>query len=674
MQPVNLKNNHPKTISCFFEKWGGVVLIILISILAYGVFVPWLSRYMDDWEHTFSFYHYGADGMIYYFKQSRPLLGSLYRLNITLLHNNALLFHLFALLWRTLGSLAFYALVYFLWPTRKNLALFAGLLFAVYPGYLLQPISFTMAHNWIVFTIFLVSNCFTVLAFRLPGKKWLFSILAILFSLANILLMEYFLPLEVIRLFILLILISGTQRFIPRLIKAFSLWIPYLACLIGVSIFRVFFYSDQTHIYPMGLVETFKLSFRSGLLQLSEQFIDALYQSVIQAWIQPFQGIIQQIGSSRTFLGVMLLVVFLITTLTFILMKSRKSENSKIDWSPLIISLISLCFAGIPFYLTLLPVEAVGLNSRFTMPYMVGTCLLFAFLLDLIPVHIMKCVLASTLIAFAVGFQLLNENSFRLMADKYKNIMYQIAWRAPDLNPGTLIITNELDDSHYYNFSNLRNMFNLAYPSDISSQYDWVFGRELASRYNIVENMSTDTKPYDRILKDYQNGIVVFQLEENGCVRFIETGSELINPEIVGYGFEKLSDSKQLIVDPEKQVQIDPIFIGKEPTHGWCYYFEKADLAIQQKDYESVADYYQKVIEGRLWTRQSLEWLPFIEGLAGSGDWTTALSLSQKIIKKNPDIPSVNAFICKRLLSVAPTPESILFNQAEKAMITLGCK
>ena len=256
MQSANLKRKQPQTLSPFSEKWGGILLIVFISILAYGLLIPWLSRYMDDWEHTFSFYHYGANGMIYYFKQSRPLLGLLYRLNIILLQNNTVLFHLFALLWRILGSLAFYALVHLLWPNKKNLALFAGLLFAVYPGYLLQPISFTMAHNWIVYTIFLVSNCFTVLAIRYPGRKWLFSILAILFSLVNILLMEYFLPLEVIRLFILFVLIPGTKSFFSRLIKAFALWIPYLVCLIGVLVYRVFFFTDQTHFYPMGLMDT----------------------------------------------------------------------------------------------------------------------------------------------------------------------------------------------------------------------------------------------------------------------------------------------------------------------------------------------------------------------------------------------------------------------------------
>ena len=404
-------------------------------------------------------------------------------------------------------------------------------------------------------------------------------------------------------------------------------------------------------------------------MQLAEQ----LYQSVIQAWIQPFQSIIQHIGSSRTFLGILFLVVFLTLLLTFIFLKGRNSGNDIMDWSPLVISIVSLCFAGIPFYLTILPVEANGLNSRFTMPFMIGACLLFAFLLDLIPVRVMKYIFASILISFAVGFQLLNENSFRLMADKYKNIMYQIAWRAPDLNPGTLIITNELDDSNYYNFSNLRNMFNLAYPHQNSTQYDWVFGRELASRYNVTQNTAINTITYDKISNDFKNGIVVFQLEDNGCVRFIEPGSELINPEISVYGFEDFSDPKKLIVDPKKEVQVDPTFIGKEPDHGWCYYFEKADLAIQQKDYQSVSNYYQKVIDEKLWTRQSLEWFPFIEGLAGSGDWSTALSLSQKVIEKNSENLSYKDFICQRLIRVLPTPSSNSFNQAESTLASLGC-
>ena len=51
-----------------------------------------------------------------------------------------------------------------------------------------------------------------------------------------------------------------------------------------------------------------------------------------------------------------------------------------------------------------------------------------------------------------------------------------------------------------------------------------------------------------------------------------------------------LSNTAQILPDGSADPAVPPLTqFGKEPAHGWCYYFEKADLARQQQDWQQVA-------------------------------------------------------------------------------------
>jgi hypothetical protein len=69
-----------------------------------------------------------------------------------------------------------------------------------------------------------------------------------------------------------------------------------------------------------------------------------------------------------------------------------------------------------------------------------------------------------------------------------------------------------------------------------------------------------------------------------------------------------------------------------EPPHGWCYYFEKAELARQFGDWETVA----KLGEVALQLGEHpdpMERFVFVEGYAHVGDWDQAVKLSRESYK-----------------------------------------
>ncbi len=77
-----------------------------------------------------------------------------------------------------------------------------------------------------------------------------------------------------------------------------------------------------------------------------------------------------------------------------------------------------------------------------------------------------------------------------------------------------------------------------------------------------------------------------------------------------------------------------PQFVFKtEPVHEWCYYYQKADLARQNGNWEEIAKLDQDVMKLHLSPRDSIEWMPFLQAYAVLGDMEKVEKLG-KLIKK----------------------------------------
>ncbi len=78
------------------------------------------------------------------------------------------------------------------------------------------------------------------------------------------------------------------------------------------------------------------------------------------------------------------------------------------------------------------------------------------------------------------------------------------------------------------------------------------------------------------------------------------------------------------------------IYPAKEAAHNWCYYFEKADLARQQKDWQAVARLGDTAFALDDYPNDPAERLPFIEGYAHVGNWQQAVEISRDSAEVTP--------------------------------------
>jgi hypothetical protein len=117
----------------------------------------------------------------------------------------------------------------------------------------------------------------------------------------------------------------------------------------------------------------------------------------------------------------------------------------------------------------------------------------------------------------------------------------------------------------------------------------------------------------------------------------------------------------------------DDIF-GPEPEHGWCYLYQKADLARQLGNWEEVVALGdQAKAEGfhpkASSSNTSVEWMPMIEGYARVGRWDDAEALSLSAFEKDQRIDARLCNLWDHLVETTPASEDrdLLFEIVRKS-------
>ena len=130
-----------QTLQDFFknETFVAILLILLTTVVTYGVSIPRLGYYHDDWFVLWSGQARGGASIAPLFSTDRPYMGVIYSYVYRLLGDTIINWHLYALLWRFLGGLAFFWILRLIWPNQKYMTTLMTVLFIVYPGFLSQP-------------------------------------------------------------------------------------------------------------------------------------------------------------------------------------------------------------------------------------------------------------------------------------------------------------------------------------------------------------------------------------------------------------------------------------------------------------------------------------------------------------------------------------------------------
>jgi hypothetical protein len=613
--------------------------LFLVAILAYGILAPQLGFYWDDLPMSWIRYELGPEAMARYFSTNRPVWGWLYQITTRLIPQVPVYWQAFALLWRWLGALVVWAIGRELWKDKPRFALSVAFLFLLYPGFNQQWGSYLYSHFFIVIFFYLYSVYLSLRRKTIP---------ALVFSALNLWMMEYFFPLEFARIgFIWTSLRDEYPNPRDRVKPSLKLWTPYLILFALAVLSRLFVFNNQ--VYGIGLGSQLKTAPLATIASLLQNFFISIWTVLVAAWIQIVKAIDPSVHGTRTIALylVVSLVVFAIA-LYFLLIQARDEPGKRSTYYAIGLGLFMLPFAGAPFWLTGLTISLAHPASRFTLPFMLAVSLIVAGLIEFIPARARYFVLAA-LIGLSAGRQFLWSTDYLRNWQAQKNLFWQMTWRAPGLKPDTLVLMNEELD--LYADNSLSAPLNWIYaPNSSADQIGYV----LFYPTNRLNESLPAMQPNVPIQYDYIAGrfngntsqAVAFYYAPPSCLRLLEPDLDANNRFILDDSLMReasaLSNRDQIIDSPDA---VMPKVYGPEPEHGWCYYFEKADLARQQGDWEQVAALGDRAFKLNDFPNNPVERFVFIEGYAHTDNWDRALKLSNEAFKVSKEY--VGPLLCK---------------------------
>lgn len=651
-----------------FQPFLVPAFLLGLCVLAYGLWVPRMGWYWDDFPIGWIARTYGDAGLERYFSTNRPFWGLLYRLTTPLLGAHPLAWQVFAIFWRWISGLALWWLIRLAWPRRSDFAAWAAALFLVYPGFSQQFIALVYSHFFIILSAFVGSLALTAYALRNPSRFWAASALAWFLGLVNLLCMEYWFFLELLRpLLIYLILRDGgslplrraprpttptgdatpaeaqlrrhlldaEQRQAPLRVWGVALlaWLPYLFNLAGVIVWRTFFFKPATYETVFGSL--LRADPAGTLLRLLGRIARDIWFTSGLVWKNAFRlPTHEELTPNLMLIFWGVVAAGAIFCLAFAWMtrdRVRETDESR-RWftAPLLVGLVALVVGGVPYWMINLPLELTFHFDRFNLSYMPGAALVVVGLLHLAPLpRWLRVLPLAVALGFCAGYQYQRAIVYVRDWNVQQRMFWQLAWRMPALEPGTVLLSNELPMRHYSDNS-------------LTAPLNWVFApdnRSLQMSYalyyptirvgtNIPALQPGIELRWDYLAAEYQGNTslaVAFYYNPPGCVRVLDPQIEAGNYTLPRYLREAMVLSSTAPILPEGEPSLPAALFGVQSESSWCYYFEKADLARQLGDWQRVVELGEAGFASGDYPNDPTERFPFIEAYAHTGDWQRAL-------------------------------------------------
>jgi len=647
------------------------VALLLICFLTYGPLISQLGLYWDDWPSLWFLHFFGPGIFPEAFAADRPVQGWLFMLTSSVVGESLLAWHVFGILARWLTGLAAYWVLTLTWPEHKEQSLWVTLLFLVYPGFFQQYIPITYGHQFLIMSAYLLSIGLMLKAIRTIKYYWLYTSIALIIGVLSLFALEYFFGLELLRPVLLWLVLeslgySGWQR----MKKTLFAWAPYAIASIAFLIWRV------THETPRGDVQIFNkllINPAKTLGQLLKTIVGDLFEVSILAWESIISNLNLHALKPLVILGYMLtiILVFLILIIYLPRLQTTHSVNenqasiegrdSRKSWSvsAILVGIYSLFFAGWPFWTTNLPVDLRFPWDRFTLPMMLGVALIIVGIIEiLLHPHLLKILLLASMTSLAAGVQFRYAMQYRQEWMAQKAFFWQLAWRAPGLEKGSALITTDLP-------------FPASTDNSLSAALNWIYAPENRTRemdylfYDVnarLGNRLPDLKPDLLLKEEYRaatyNGntsqSIAFFYDPPRCLKIFDPrlDKNLPNKPVLLIQAIPLSRPELIIPKPDLSAHPPETIFGGESEHDWCYYFEKADLAVQSGSWDEAAKLADKALplQPKLNPENAYELIPFISAFAHTNRWQEAFDLSLPVGKLSDKMQTM---ICNLWLDLA---------------------
>jgi hypothetical protein len=624
--------------SSVFKERGVPLIFFLTTIVAYGLLLSQTGFYWDDWPFVWIAKFLGPADFFPAFANVRPFLSPIFFITTSLIPPDPIYWQIFMIVIRFVSGLLAWSIFRRVWPAHKQAALAASFLFLLFPGYSQHWVAFThINQEWIPFLFYLLSFALTARALRNPNRFKVNTFLAVLFLVPGVFPTEYFVSLEPLRfLFIWVIVSERTHHFRERALESLKLWLPYLLVWLANAAWLAYFYTLGSYTSYDVEVAVEPVSSLQAVRAVGE----AIWKAGLYSWIQVVVLAIKTITAPSSLLALLLAGVSCIF-LVFYLSRFHNPTRKTLTFASAAITIgaAGILLGRLPSFAAGLPLTLQSSNDRFMISMMVGGSLFITGLVELISRQDrIKTAAYAVLIALGIGQQFFNANVFRRDWANQQQFFWQLAWRIPDMEPGTLLLTDQLP---------------VDYETDLSftAPINWIYAPEY-TRSTVPYGLVYTEKRLGGSLPSLEPGeevdvflrtvhfdgstsqVIVIHMPANGCLRVL--GSDW-NDEVT-YGRMPDHLVKAIPLSEPDLIHVDAgatphLPFSPEPEHRWCYFYTKAELARQKQDWEQVNQLLAEATSLGYYPADPIEWLPFIEARAMTGNMQAAEQLSEDAIE-----------------------------------------
>jgi len=613
-----------------------IVLVLLIaSAAAYLPLVGKIGYSNDDWYLMYDAHVAGPQIFHEVFSVDRPARAYLQIPLFTLFGETVLPYHISLYLFRLLGALALFWILYMIWPRHRMTVFAITLLFLIYPGFLAQttPIDY-QAHISALF-LGMLSIALSIKALLTSGlaPRIVLIVASILLGIAYLALMEYFIGLEVFRLMLIVVLALRNKQlnWQQHLKTIFRKWVPFAIAPAVFLFWRLFIFQNVRRATDVGaqVGQLFGSPIYKGL-----NWLIALAQDIVKviflAWAVPLHDLAFQLRLRDMLIGLVLAIfVALITAFsTSVLTSAEQDQEISYDWKKeaWLVGVISVIGGLMPVIVSNRQADFGG-YSRYTLTSSAGGVIVLMVLLSYLQSARVRVALFSVLAGIAILTHYANSVNAVVASESIRDFWWQVFWRAPQFKNGTTLAID------YPQAGIAENYF-------IFGPAGFIYSPEKQTMIPISVRLSGIVLNQDNVLRvvtahgqvaaegrgyvlvqDFANVTVIAQATPEGCIRVID-GS---NPELSSMDAQNImliaphSHIDNVVLN--KQASTPPFSIfGSEPQHGWCYFYEKAELARQQGDWQMVDKLGDDALNQGFYPSDRIEWMPFLQSYVVLGE------------------------------------------------------
>ena len=654
------------------EIWVSLGLITIISALTHLPLIRQLGLYHEAWYIIWAGRTQTLSTYVAMFSVDRPIVGYIYTRLFLLLGDNPFAWQIFSYLFRLVGAIGFFWLLRSIWPKLRLFTTTAAILFIAYPGFLQGPNAVVFCTSMITYALIIYSILFTVIAIRTTSQSIaiIATGFAILCEVGYLPIDEFMIGLEALRVILIWYLIPNTKKPLKAKSTAVLLrWIPYLLVFSSFLCWRLFIFKGARPTTNVSLLLSLYSSAPFAMMQqVVVETLKGFLNAVLLAWTVPFYQLVSKMHYSDLAVGLILSVLAdaLLWGYSYWLKKKEPAnvEETRVLYNIFGISLITVFCAIIPVTIANRHISFDGLEDHYTLHIAIGVVPLILGSIFLCNKKRGRLWLPLGLLFLSVLTHFSNTVYFRNAWEVQQQLWWELAWRAPQLEDGTVIMVNLPSDVYYFSED-----YEVWAPANIIYNkiprtlriYSEVLYSETA--YRVVQE-KTEHRYFRNIEfdRDYHYALIVSMPSLSSCVHVIDGNNpelSLNEPPII-YWVAPYSHIQQ-ITTGVPPVQPPEIIFGQEPPHTWCYYYQKMSLARQQGDWDLVVALGEEAINAGFKPLDQSEWMPLIEGYAYRGD----LEKAESIITKIYDITSLRYNLC---ISTLKQKENPSFNFPEAGM------